>query len=370
MNNNPFKFGTVVDTPYFMNRKKEISYIRSILNSQNHLVILGPRRYGKTSLITKILSELERKSMVIDMQIVLSEEELAILILKKLYSFYKGRKFNELIKKFRIIPQISINAITNEINLSFDLINNDSTPILEDVFAMLDKLSSPDDKLIVVFDEFQEIFEIRKDLDKKLRSIIQYHKNINYVFLGSQESLMQLIFENKKSPFYHFCEKMNLDKIPFVEWFNYISVCFEQEVKEPQKIAESILEITECHPYYTQQLAFNVWNLRKNSIPETELITESKKDIINRHNMDFERLYHTLKRTDMKVLTLLANGKTNIMDSKSLTKINMPSSTAFSSLKRLVLKGLVVITNKGYEIDDPFFREWIKEKRQQIMVFT
>lgn len=367
---NPFKIGTVVETPYFMNRKKEINYIQSILNSQNHLVILGPRRYGKTSLITKVLSEINRKSIVIDMQIVLSEEELASLILKKLYSYYKGKKFNELVKKFRIMPQISINAITNEISLSFNVSNNDSTVILEDVFSIIDKLSNSKDKLIIVFDEFQEIFEISKNLDKKLRSIMQYHKNVNYVFLGSQESLMKYIFENKKSPFYHFCEMLNLDKIPYTEWFNYICVCFEEIVKNPQQLADSILKFTECHPYYTQQLAYNIWTLKDNNIPETDLIDECKQDIIKRHDMDFERLYHTLKRTDMKVLSLLAEGNTNIMDSKSLTKINLPSSTAFSSLKRLALKGLLVVTNKGYEIDDPFFKEWLREKRQQVIVFA
>jgi len=46
---NPFKFGSIVDGPYFTNRKEEIKKIKSILRSDNHLIIISPRRFGKTS---------------------------------------------------------------------------------------------------------------------------------------------------------------------------------------------------------------------------------------------------------------------------------------------------------------------------------
>lgn len=40
-------------------------------------------------------------------------------------------------------------------------------------------------------------------MDKQLRSIMQEQTGINYIFLGSQESMMTDIFERVKSPFYH-----------------------------------------------------------------------------------------------------------------------------------------------------------------------
>ncbi len=49
---NPFKFGSVVDAPYFINRLEEIRKVKSILVSENHLIIISPRRFGKTSLTT------------------------------------------------------------------------------------------------------------------------------------------------------------------------------------------------------------------------------------------------------------------------------------------------------------------------------
>jgi AAA+ ATPase superfamily predicted ATPase len=72
MKDNPFKFGTIVDGPFFTDREDEITRIKSFLKGENHLIIISPRRFGKTSLIRKILSESERRYIYLDMQLVLS----------------------------------------------------------------------------------------------------------------------------------------------------------------------------------------------------------------------------------------------------------------------------------------------------------
>ena len=52
--------------------------------------------------------------------------------------------------------------------------------------------------------------------------------------------------------------------------------------------------------------------------------------------------------------SILAQSATSPLDSKR----EMPTSTAFSALKRLSKQGYV-IKNGKYEIDDPFFARWI-----------
>ena len=78
-----------------------------------------------------------------------------------------------------------------------------SSVLLEDAMALVDKVTSPEDRLIIVLDEFQEVIKIKKGFDKQLRSLMQHQKNLNYILLGSQESMMEAIFEKKTSPFYH-----------------------------------------------------------------------------------------------------------------------------------------------------------------------
>jgi len=41
------------------------------------------------------------------------------------------------------------------------------------------------------------------------------------------------------------------------------------------------------------------------------------------------------------------------------------SSTAFSSIRRLAAEGYIARTANKYEIDDPFFKIWLKQRREE-----
>lgn len=59
--NNPFRYGIAVDEPYFIDREQEIKEFSRWLKSGQSLVVYSPRRYGKTSLIIKILKNLRKE---------------------------------------------------------------------------------------------------------------------------------------------------------------------------------------------------------------------------------------------------------------------------------------------------------------------
>ena len=119
MKDNPFKFGTVVDGEYFTDREDELTQIGSYLNSENHLIIISPRRFGKTSLIRKILKESERRYVYLDMQLVISEEDFAAQLLKRIYRIFPMQKLKGYIKSFRLIPTVNLNPVTGEAEITF-----------------------------------------------------------------------------------------------------------------------------------------------------------------------------------------------------------------------------------------------------------
>ena len=59
---NPFSYGTVVRGDDFYDRKDETQRLVSTLESGNNVVLYAPRRYGKTSLVFKVMAELEAKN--------------------------------------------------------------------------------------------------------------------------------------------------------------------------------------------------------------------------------------------------------------------------------------------------------------------
>ena len=361
---NPFKFGTIVEGSYFTDRVEEQEKVKQVISSENHLILISPRRFGKTSLVQKVMKSLERPVFQLNLQLVTDTEDFAAHLLKLVLRKYPMERLKHLISHFRFIPTISTNPMTDGIELSFQP-SVDSFVLLEDVFILIDKIGERGEKPVVVLDEFQEIKALDKNLDKKMRSILQLHSHVNYVFLGSQESMMEEIFEKKKSPFYHFGYLMKLDKIPYDDFLVFLKkgFCELGEKTEVENVSREILAFTRCHPYYTQQLAFQVWTLWLQKGYMDTLVADASLLLTQVHDMDYERLWATFNRTDKKVLIGL---NMNLGSPTSLSFLRNQgiesSSTAFSSLKRLSKLGYV-IKNDVYEMDDPFFAQWIMKHR-------
>jgi len=240
-------------------------------------------------------------------------------------------------------------------------------PMLEDVLNLIEKLSSEKKRAIVVFDEFQEVQKLDEDLARQLRSVMQHHKNINYVFLGSQESLIRNIFEKKRSSFYHFGMLLPLGKIPENDFRNYLMQGFHESAANGGEIAAAILAFTRCHPYYTQQLAFAVWEIMHRDEAYRDFLGQAIDELITVHDIDYERIWNGFNKTDKKLLIGLSiSDLTPLLSEAFYRKYDIGApSTAFSSLKRMVQSGYILKSENKYEIDDPFFCHWIKQRREK-----
>ncbi len=349
---NPFKFGVLVDNEFFTDRNEELKQVLWTLNSENHLILISPRRFGKSSLVAKAVKTCGRPYISLNMQNMLSVDDFASKLLRELFRLYPMERIKHLMTHFRIIPTVSTNPVTNGVDVSFQPVMN-SMVLLEDALALMGKVSTDERRLVVVLDEFQEIMYIRKGLDKQLRSIMQEQQHLNYVLLGSQESMMTEIFERKKSPFYHFGKLMHLDKIPYDDFREYVSSRLPlKEQDQLNGIVEEILAFTSLHPYYTQQLSAQVWDMMTYDKLVDGVVGEAISNIVRTHDLDFERLWLNFNRTDRSILISLSKGVNPLQNRK------VASSTSFSGIKRLMKNGYVIRVSE-YEIEDPFFKEWI-----------
>ena len=353
---NPFKFGTIVEAEYFTDRVREVAYIGQFLRSANHLVVISPRRFGKSSVVNKAVNESGRKSIFLNLQSVTSVTDLSAKLLREFFKTHPVERMRHLISHFRIIPTISTNPVSGTMEVSFQP-GIPEAAVLEDVLMLLEHAHSEKDRLIVVLDEFQEIRDIAPTLERELRSIMQTQKHINYILLGSQESMMADIFENKKSPFYHFGELMRLGKLPRNDFHQYL----EQRLRtvfpdNSANLADKILDYTDCHPYYTQQLAANVWQIGILQPETKDVISTATEHIVLSHALDYDRLWMGLKRTNRWILQRLASGA-------PLQTGEYRTSTIYSALKRLQRDGYVIYSDH-YELEDPFYRQWILSQNQ------
>ena len=350
---NPFKFGTIVEDEYFTDRTAELESIKRVLQSPNHLVLISPRRFGKSSLVKKAVAQTDRNCISLNIQQMTSTADFASELLKGIFRLHPFEKVRRKMTHFRVVPTLSTNPLTGAIDLSFP-IATDETVVLEDVMELLENVGSEDNRTIVVLDEFQDILELEKGIDKKLRALMQEQKSVNYIFLGSQESMMTEIFERKKSPFYHFGNLMYLQKIPHADFYAYVNERLSPVMggDAAAEATEEILVFTSCHPYYTQQLSSTVWEMAVYDSMRQGVVEAAVNKTVTAHDYDYERLWVNFNLTDRRTLQSLSRGEKR----ESLREI--PSSTLFSSLQRLVKKGYV-IKSGTFTLEDPFFRRWI-----------
>ena len=149
---------------------------------------------------------------------------------------------------------------------------------------------------------------------------------------------------------------MRLQKLPREEFETYLQIRFEPIFhSKAQELTKQTLDYTDCHPYYTQQLAFYMWQIGILNTNTTNVIQTAIQEIITTYDLSYERIWLNFNRTDMWVLQRLAS-KANLQTGEYRT------STIYSALKRLQHAGHVIYTDH-YEIEDPFFQEWIRAKR-------
>ena len=124
--------------------------VREILASENHLILISPRRFGKTSLVQKVTKGLSRPVFQLNLQLVTGTADFAARLLWIMLQQYPMERLKHLITHFRFIPTISTNPMTDGIEVSFQP-SMDGFILLEDVFTLIDKLGmkNPHKKPIV-----------------------------------------------------------------------------------------------------------------------------------------------------------------------------------------------------------------------------
>ena len=369
---NPFVYGKEVSGDNFCNRKDEIEELyRDTINSQN-VIIFSQRRFGKTSLIKEVLKRSRNKGILtvyVDLYSVLTEEDLVRKYAKAVAESLLGRvsgtlrQAGELFKRIR--PKLTIDE-TGQPIYSIDIEKRETLPLLEDAIEAVKRYGEKrKKKTAVVFDEFQQIGQFKTDrVEKVMRSLIQRHKDVAYIFMGSKKHLISDIFNNPNKPFYKSGKSFPLGKIDKNELLDFIQMKFKTTKKIlPKSLAEKIIETCEEHPYYIQYLCHIIWEkvIGKGNVKE-KIFSESLALLLSRESSTYETIWDLLTVKQKQVLLALAKASPDekFFSSIFLERYNLGSASSVQrTLHSFVDKDLVDKEGESYTIIDVFFKRWL-----------
>ncbi|MCD4681822.1 MAG: hypothetical protein K8R86_00955 [Bacteroidales bacterium] len=368
----PFIFGKVAQSNQFINREKEIKNLRLNFESHINTLLISPRRWGKSSLVNEVASQmLQRNKRIrfsfIDLYAIRDEQEFyqafTTAVIKATSNKWEdwvgnGKKFiSKLIPRF----QFGIDPV-NDFRVSFDW--KDLKQNGEEILNLPEKISIEKNiHLIICIDEFQNIahFEDPLVMQKKMRSAWQKHQVSTYCLYGSKRHMLADIFENKSMPFYKFGDTLFLKKIGHTHWVDYIIRQFNKTNKKiTSELASEIAGRMENHPYFVQLFAATVWKLTKTKCMK-KIIDQALDDLIEQYSIMFQRETDSLTNKQLNFLKALANNVEKFSSKETLMSYNLGSQGNVKRIKvALENKEIIDLWGNTIEFIDPLFNYWFK----------
>ena len=370
---NPFIFGKAAEGTYFTDRTEDAKRLHANLTHGINTIIISPRRWGKTSLVKKVIADISRpdiKPVFIDIFQCKSEYEFyhafASAVIKQTSS--RLDEWVETAKNFlsNISPKFSFGSDPmNDFSLSFEWNPKDDTET--DILQLPEKIAQKKDvHLVICLAEFQQIadFDDTQKFQKKLRSVWQHQQNVTYCMFGSKKHLMENIFNDKANPFYKFGDMMFLKKIPTEEWVPFICAKFQETGKKiSPELASKICEATENLSSYVQHLAWVVW-YKTDKVVTNKDVTAAIDDLLEQNKVFFQREVEQLSELQLNFLRALANGVTTGFSRKDvIKKYRLESSANVQSVKKALLKkDLINVDGQEISFNDSLFKQWLKRQ--------
>jgi uncharacterized protein len=368
---NPFAYSNYVTGESFCNRKKELSELLKYIKGSQNVLLYSHRRYGKSSLIRQIFREIKNKNlnigtMHVELYGTISEKDFITRTfqgLNQLESNFERllKSVSKAIKNIKL--NLSIDSATGStlVSPSFEAVNE--KVILETLMNILSKYSQKY-KLVIAFDEFQEVANYTEDgFEKRLRSFIQQHSNICYIFSGSQQHLITEMFNSNNRAFYKLAESFHLDKIETKHYIPWIQNLFNRKkVNLPDELIEEIAARFENHPMYIQNFLFHLWErpVKKGFSPE--ILSEVEDAIIEKRSLEHTVLWETLSINQKKTLKLiLLNNGSNLFNADSLKSVNLKTGSLVTKALSSLMKKEIIVKNGRYLIQDVIFKKWLQK---------
>ena len=248
----------------FCNRQNEIKFINENINKCRHIVIYSPRRYGKSSLVNKIVTDQKLTHAVIDLflahddrmitkRIMIGISHIISQILSPTEKALK--KVQDNFRNFKV----SLNIYGFSIESSFVANALDRVDQIYEALTILNLIAKEkNEKVIIFFDEFQDIVnsESSKSIQGAIRNVAQSTNNIVFVFSGSYQHMLAELFDDKSKPLYMLCDKIYLERIfsnEYKKHLNDIAKIKWCNDLDPIVLAK-ILNLTEAHAFYMNML--------------------------------------------------------------------------------------------------------------------
>jgi hypothetical protein len=370
---NPFHYGTPVEGDQFTGRRHELDALLTRMRNGVNVVLLSPRRYGKTSLLHAAEARLARSrpaAAVIEVNVLraTSLSGLVGLLTAGAYRLPGGKwqrarqAVPEFLRRIRVSPIVTFDP-TGLPRFGFDtaIAARDAESVLADIYALLAE-EAEQRPAALVLDEFQAITRHGGALPDVFKALADRHPRVSLVLAGSKRHLMEELVSREHAPLFGMAQRLSLGPIPDPEMAAYLRARAEAAGKPLEPEADAyLLSLAGPVPNDIQHLAFEAYEAADRRIG-AEAVDRGLARAVAHDSVLYAENLARLSPGQARVLAGLAAGPPEEPYSARFARsVGLASgSSVRKALQPMLLNEDVVEQDGHLVVADPFFAAWLR----------
>lgn len=367
---NPFIYSHPVAPDDIIDRDEETRRLLASAVGGHYIRLYGPRKYGKTSLLRRVLRDAERHEgmipILVDLYGVLSIADVAIRFERAYARQLKG-KLRARVEEF--LQSTGLGLSLGALGISARLQLDPRTDPLPALHALLDLPLRLEEgggfRALIVLDEFQDITKV-KEMDAVIRSHIQFQGEVaSFIFAGSEPGLMRELFEERDRPLYGQAVPVRLGRLADADIASYIIGRFRETERSGGEGVNPLLSTAQGHPQRAMLVAHRLWDEVEPG--GTATLGDWKRAhaaALAELQPEFDANWRRLSTNAQKALRAVVAGAGSPFRRRVLEQLDLRKSTARAALRTLVANATVEQQDDEYVLIDPLFAEWIANLRE------
>jgi uncharacterized protein len=363
---NPFRFSGPLPPEEMIDRDPEADDLLALAYGRHSFRLVGPRRYGKTTLLRRVLEAADREGMttvLVDLQDVLSIAEIVVRI-ERGYDRLKGpvrRQVDNFFRSWNIGLGLGGGGFTAALQRNPSI---DSESVLLRLLELPAAVFARDGTVsLIAFDEIQDVLAV-PGADGKIRSVIQHQADAaTYAFAGSAPGVMQQLFADPKRPLLDQAVPRQLAPLALDEVGTYIADRFRRTGRDAGHALGAMLEFTRGHPQRSMMLAHYLWERTPRGAAADEGAWVSALDQAAADSAPLMRaIWRALSVNERRVARALALVSTPLYSEDTAAAVGIRRTSIRRAVESLAANADVIDDAGKPRLTDPMFELWVRAR--------
>jgi hypothetical protein len=361
-------------------RDAEIAKLFELAEGGHNGLLLGPRRYGKTSVLSAVQALADRNGWAtvrVDFYGAVSRDEVAARIDEAYRAGLQGplaRWYAGVVRTWS--PRLGMASPGGGPRIDAGpRPESDTTRLLGELLELpRGVFQTSGRRCLVVFDEFQALLAADKRIDGLIRSHIQHHRDeASYVFAGSGPGMMAELFDSRERPLFGQARPLRLGALSEAVLAEYVGSRFEGTDRDVGAGLEPLLDLTRGHPQRAMLAAYHLWeSTPAGEQADGEIWASAFVAMMRELQEAFERVWEAMAPSERRTLAAVswigAWGEGGALYAReTLARFGLSKSALQYARRSLLKKGeLEQIDPGNVRLVDPLLEAWIASGRRPI----